>query len=271
MSQHALRIVVYSPSIISDIGNPAATTVRAMCQAMIDLGCDVTHLEERGNPDLKRMLETRGYAPMRAFNLAYPRIRYRQYEVPKGIHRSVWFARELGTADAVVVWPGSPDPVMEEVRGFRVPQVVRFWPEGDDLPGMNAEWFNPAVCPLVDLPDRAEGRRVAVTYGPDVAAGPVEPEARFVLGAADLPGYRYLPEVSLGAAISPGDHVFMPDATEASRLHLPVALGAEVTTVGPSGATAVRVIGRVPEGLDARRRAVKIRAAIEEELVRRRV
>ena len=112
---------------------------------------------------------------------------------------------------------------------------------------------------------------VAVTYGPDVPTGTVEPEARFILGATDLPGYRYLPEVSLSTAISPGDHVFMPDATEAARLHLPVALGAEVMVVDSSGSSAVRVIDRVPEGLDARRRAVKIRAVIEEELVRRRV
>ena len=140
---------------------------------MIDLGCDVTHLEERGNPDLKRMLETRGYAPMRAFNLAYPRIRYRQYEVPKGIHRSVWFARELGTADAVVVWPGSPEPVMEELRGFRVPQVVRFWPEGDDLPGVNARWFDPAVCPSVQVPTVATPLASDVTVGVETRPPPL--------------------------------------------------------------------------------------------------
>lgn len=127
MTQQNLRIVVFSPSIISEVGNPQAVMVREICQAFADLGCDVTHLEERGNSWNREMLLSQGSEPVRAFNRDFPQIRYRQYEIPQGIHRSVWFGRELATADLVVVYPGSPDGVVEEAEGFAVRQVVRIW------------------------------------------------------------------------------------------------------------------------------------------------
>jgi hypothetical protein len=127
VSQRNLRIVVFSPSVVSTRDNPGANRVREMCQALIALGCDVTHLEERGNAWYRAMLEAEGAEPLRAFNRDFPLIRYRFYDIPQGIHRSVWFGRELATADLVIVYPDSPEGVVEEVAGFAVPQVVRLW------------------------------------------------------------------------------------------------------------------------------------------------
>ena len=85
MTQQHLRVVVFSPSIVSDVDNPQAGDVRALCQALVDLGCDVTHLEVRGNPWLRALLETQGAEPLRTFNRDYPLIRYRMYSLPSGI------------------------------------------------------------------------------------------------------------------------------------------------------------------------------------------
>ncbi len=144
MTQTKIRVVVFSPSIVSTIENPQAATVRAMCQALIDLGCDVTHLEERGNAWYRAMLETDGSAPLRQFNLDFPLVRYRFYDLLRGMERSVWFGRELSTADLCVVYPGSPDEVTEEIAGFAVPQVVRVWDSPDcDLPEARRWLFAP--------------------------------------------------------------------------------------------------------------------------------
>jgi hypothetical protein len=70
-------------------------------------------------------------------------IRYRQYEIPQGIHRSVWFGREMATADLVVIYPGSPDGVVAEAAGFEVRQVVRIWDSPQsDLPELRDSVFD---------------------------------------------------------------------------------------------------------------------------------
>jgi hypothetical protein len=163
-----LRLVVFSPSIISDIGNPQATTVRAICQAFVEAGHDVTHLEERGNPHLREMLQLRGYAPLRAFNDRYPLIRYRQYDLTGGWERVVWFGREIGTADSVVAYPGIADAIIQEIAAIESPRIVTFWPgvagaKRDLLP----LWYEPA-----DLPEEAND----IAY--DIPADSVGTDAR---------------------------------------------------------------------------------------------
>ncbi|HRA48889.1 MAG TPA: hypothetical protein PK819_12540, partial [Thermomicrobiales bacterium] len=187
-----MRIVVFSPSIVSDIGNPQATTVRALCQALVDAGCDVTHLEEQGNRHLTRMLTARGSAPMRAFNLAYPGIRYRQYEMLTGIKRSVWFGRELAIADALVVFPGVPDGVMEEAVGFAVPQVVRFLPDLVEIDGMSADDVFAAAVNVVANNDVVRQRNLTLIWDQDLRA-----TGRVICCGAETPGAaEYVPEVA---------------------------------------------------------------------------
>src|SRR4029079_13727855 len=184
-----LRLVVFSESIISDIGNPLATTVRAMCQAFADLGHDVTHLEERGNPALTRMLETRGYAPMRAFNERYPLIRYRQYELPAGVERAVWLGREVATIDAIVAYPGTPLEVIDELERRDNPLLVRFRPGAE--PGIRELmplWTQPAVLTRV-----APGTRDALTvvaYDDPVAVDR-DGWGRISAGLFDVVGWEY--------------------------------------------------------------------------------
>jgi hypothetical protein len=121
-----------------------------MCQAFVEAGHDVTHLEERGNPHLREMLEVHGYAPIRAFNKQYPLIRYRQYDLTGGWERVVWFGREIGTADAVVAYPGVAEVIVQEIAAVGSSRIVTFWPgvtgpKRDLLP----LWYGPAEAHVV--------------------------------------------------------------------------------------------------------------------------
>jgi hypothetical protein len=140
-----LRIVVFSPSIVSDIGNPMAATVRAICQALADDGHDVTHLEERGNPHVRELLLRHGSQPLRDFNDRHPLIRYRQYDLSRGWERVIWFGREIATADVVVAYPGVDDAVIQEVAAISSPKIIAFWPgtSGEEA-ALVPLWYAPA-------------------------------------------------------------------------------------------------------------------------------
>ena len=60
-----LRIVMFGQSIVSEVGNPRATTSRAICRSLIAAGHDVTFLEDRRNPALVAQLKTVGAGPLR--------------------------------------------------------------------------------------------------------------------------------------------------------------------------------------------------------------
>ena len=267
MPQQSLRIVAFSPSIISDIGNPQATSVRAMLDAFAALGCDVTHLEERNNSDLRMMLQTRGYRPMRSFNLTYPSIRYRFYDLPEGIHRSVWFSRELGTADAVVVWPGSPEPVLEEVAGFAARQIVRFWPDGTDAHhAAVADWFDPAAFPYL-LNEGPMGPGLAVTWDQAFA---VPPGTRLLnAGSEDLDGWEYIPEVELGSVMRGGETVWLSDETAPARIAQTVGRGAHVRLVNGVDWEDYVEVDDITDRENALGRAAILQTVIAAELVRR--
>jgi hypothetical protein len=72
------------------------------------------------------MLKTRGLGPERAFSAAYPTLHHRTYDLPRaGNARRVWFAQQIGTADAIIGLPGAPDAVIEEIGAFDSKLVVR--------------------------------------------------------------------------------------------------------------------------------------------------
>ncbi len=85
---------------------------------------------------------------MRALNERYPLLRYKQYDPAGGIARRIWFSREIGTADAVIAYPGCNDDVVSEVTELDSHRIVTFQAEQESLPAeMRDAWFAPAVFP----------------------------------------------------------------------------------------------------------------------------
>ena len=254
-----IRLVVFSESIISDIGNPMATTVRAMCQAFADLGHDVTHLEERGNPALTRMLHARGYAPMRAFNERYPLIRYRQYELPDGTERAVWLGREVATVDAVVAYPGTPLGVIDQLDRCDNPMLVRFWPGAD--PGVRELmplWTEPAVMTRPSSGPRNE--QTFVAYDDIPSMGRTEWD-RVAVGTADAPGWTYVPEVVIEDRYQRSRKVALSQSIDLARALLPIANGAITELVDLRG-TRIQTIWTIPPINAARPRADRLAVEI---------
>jgi hypothetical protein len=261
-----LRLVVFSESIISDIANPQATTVRAMCQAFANLGHDVTHLEERGNPVLTRMLRTRGYGPMRAFNQRYPQIRYRQYEMPGGAERSVWFGREVATADAVAAYPGTPETVIAELEARDDARLVRFWAGQADPDDLWLQWAMPAVLPRTGSDARSGWLVVAYDDTNPITADAMD---RLALGTLDDPDWPFFPEIEAEDRYLRAEAVFIKATENLARQLLPVANGATTVLFGTDG----RPIGGnsdVPQQFDARRRAARLTVEIDRILGERR-
>jgi len=261
-----LRLVIFSQSIISDIGNPQATTTRAMCQAFAEAGHDVTHLEQRGNPALMRMLKTRGYAPMRAFNVRYPSIRYRQYDLLAGAERAVWFGRETAIADAVVAYPDTPDEVISELESRDTVNVLRFWPgAGDQLSELLPLWTDPAV--LTREPSAPRDDYCVVAYDdPNSVDRPGWPH--ITAGSLVGPDWSYVPEVLIEKRYQHSLTVALDDSVELARALLPVANGAKTELIDKAG-NSVGTLTDVPAGNDARVRAERLSAEINRTLAER--
>ena len=114
-----LRIIFFGSSIVSDWRNPLATSARPILAALVGMGHDVLFLEERRNQWLMGIVKTRGLGPERAFSAAYPTIHHRTYDLPRpGNARRVWFAQQVGTADAIIGLPGTPQAVIDEISAF---------------------------------------------------------------------------------------------------------------------------------------------------------
>lgn len=224
-----LRLVVFSPSLIADIDNPGATSTRALLGALSAAGHDLTHLELRGNALLDQQLRTRGSAALRSLNARHPEIRVRQYDLPPSRqNRGVWFGTEVSTADAVVALPGTPDEVLELIAPFETPHLVRVVPPGavGDL----------TIAPLLCVERRAPLVRtidlLAVAYDNiDVVRCRAIPEhaERVVVGASDLMGWRYLPEVEVAELYRSARAAMVLETDErpeaVARSLLPVAAG----------------------------------------------
>lgn len=252
-----VRFVLFGASVVSDWGNPAATTSRNLLRALTAGGHDAIFLEQRGNAPTVELLQARGAAPVRDFADAYPDVRYRTYDLPEGLERSVWLGREVSTADAVIVQEGAPEPVVEDVARFDTERVVRLYQvTGSEVPA-GAARYNRILAPIganipdalvlgpaLDLVPAAGVERegvVLVAYGDEAAAhaaatalAEVRPR-RITAGEVSGEGWDYLPEVRLGdvyagarlAVVLPGH----PSPLAAARALLPVAYGCPVVEV----------------------------------------
>jgi hypothetical protein len=120
-----LRFVIFGESIVSDFDNPPAATWRPILQALATAGHDAVFLEQRRNRAMVELLQARGAAPLRAFADQYPEIHYRTYDLPSGAERSVWFGREVATADVVIALDTAPQAIFEELATYDTPRIVK--------------------------------------------------------------------------------------------------------------------------------------------------
>jgi hypothetical protein len=236
-----LRFVLFSPSIISDIGNPQATSVRALAQALVDLGHDVEHHEPKGNDHLTRMLTSRGYGPMRAFNLAFPNLRYSQYAPSGGTARRVWFSRVIGTADVVLAFPGTDSAVFDEIAELDSDRIVTIWPGSKMLPDdLRAKIDGPMVRPVAGSGERRDHLTVSYDLPINRVAGTHLEAGQWTTGVA-----TFVPEVDIPARYTSIESVRIRTEEIAglglARALLPVASGSETILVNKSGAEVDRL------------------------------
>ena len=225
-----LRFVVFGESIVSDWGNPVATSARAVLDALTTLGHEVTFLERCGNDAITELLRARGSQATHSFAATYPMIRARTFDLPRGWERTVWFSREVGTTDAVIALPGTPSELIPEIVATPKLHVAKFVDEsfgvehdgsrlvrstpggrGDGIP------LGPAVTTtagqrerssrplLVAYDDYERALSIALTFA---GLNPV----LISTGIAMLPGWDYVPEIEL------------PELYK--RLHAAVVIGA---------------------------------------------
>ena len=120
-----LRLVIFGESIVSDWDNPAATSWRALLRTLSAAGHDAVFLERRRNDAVVDLLRARGGDAMRAFGRAYPDVLNRTYDLPRGAERSVWFGREVSTADVAIVLDDAPAEIFEEIVAYDTPRLVK--------------------------------------------------------------------------------------------------------------------------------------------------
>ncbi len=254
-----LRLAIFGASLVSDYGNPLATTARAVMQALTERGHEVTFLEERRNAPTVALLRERGAAPLRAFSARYPRLRYRTYEMPPGIEGALWLSRELATIDAVILHEGTPPAIIELLTGRSGRHFVRV---------AHAAGGGQPLLPDADLVISAlpEGSTQSVPFGPAVMPQPHSPEQRtdvllvgyddmdvaqaarsalseagvtvttIASGIAPLPDWPFVPEAELPARYGAARLAIVvgigTDPLAAARALLPVAAGCPVIVVG---------------------------------------
>jgi hypothetical protein len=252
--EEGLRFVFAGTSIVSDWGNPAATTNRAVMTALIELGHEATYLEPRLDPALVGLLKARGSEPVRAFLAAYPKLQYRTIDLPETFQASSWAGQFLSTASAAISLLGSPAVVADGFREFE-DAGVRFFAERADGDGSVLEeasgqivssyqaavlprvWSEPRLGTLLVAYDDAElARRVAEV---------VQPDAKVVSGTAELTDWEWVPEVELPERYGRAARVVVVDGRDSIA---PV----RVWLARANGATAWGVVdGAVGDELDA--------------------
>jgi hypothetical protein len=271
-----LRIAVFGESVVSEWGNPGATTWRALLRALTAAGHEAVFFERRRNRATVELLQARGAAPVRAFAARYPDLRYRTYDLPRGLERSVWFGRELATLDAVVVLDNAPPEIVEELRAYRTPRLLRLFHQtgptdvgslaadfdllltADEPPRAGALAIGPAVeAPVVHLVAPRAGVLVVAYDDPtraDAAAGSLEALAPRLITSGDLPApWRYVAEVDLidhyrqaeVAVVVSAD----PTPLATARFALPLVAGCPVVALPAAGRPSGSLT--LPEGLQA--------------------
>lgn len=283
-SELPLRFVALGGSLVSDLGNPVASSARAILVALAAAGHDVTFLEQRNHPALIALLRTRGAAAYRAFMDRYPTIQYRTYDPVQGWERTVWFNREIATASAVIALPGTPDELVAEIAANTSDRLVRlidasFGGIAGAVPlvrvGQPGVVFGPAA--LRSLPDTEERLRRPLLVAYDDAEEAREMAVAFageapelvVTGSATLPGWRYVPEVALPDEFARFARVAISGAGDdgwpLARYLLPPAAGATLIDPPPPLADAGNGL---PPKYDAATQAAALIATIRRALHR---
>lgn len=255
----ALRFAIFGTSLVSDYGNPLATTIRAIMRALMARGHEVTFLEERRNQPTLALLRDRGAAPLRAFATHAPDLRYRTYQLPAGAELTLWLSRELATVDAVILLEGTPPPISALLSGRPARHLVRIaqmTAQGALLPdpdliiapvGMSSDRsaipLGPAVLPV---PARVASRTgiVLVSYDDDRSAvyaraalsQETVPLTLAAAGLAHPPNWPFVPEVELQALFATARLAVVTGAGAspyaAARALLPLAAGCPVVVAG---------------------------------------
>lgn len=256
VAEEGLRFVLAGTSIVSDWGNPAATTNRAVMTALVELGHEATYLEPRMDPALVELLKARGSGPMRAFLAAHPTLQYRTIDLPEPFQAAAWAGQFLSTASAALALMGCPAVIEDGFRQFES-AAMRFLteePEGagstlvEGTKGAGVTPYQPAVLPrtwgdprsgslLVAYDDAELARTVASVVRPDVMV---------VSGMADLADWEWVPEVDLLARYGRAERVLVVDgggSLAPARVWLARANGA--TAWGIVGETADEELGDV--------------------------
>jgi hypothetical protein len=282
-----LRLAVFGESIVSDWGNPAATTWRALLRVLTAAGHEAVFLERRRNRATVELLQARGAEPLRTFGARYPDVRYRTYDLPRGLERSVWFGREVATLDAAIVLDNAPAEIVEELRAYRTPRLLRLLhqtgakieddlaadfdlvltPDGDSPPGTAT--IGPAVeTPVAQLVTPRTGVLVVVyddSIRAEATAAALAPLAPRLVTPGGLPApWRFVPEVELPDLYRTAEvAVVVTDERSplaAARLALPLAAGCPALTItgsGPLPPSGLAVSAATPEEMLARVEAAR--------------
>lgn len=247
-----LRMVVFGESIVSDWGNPAATSWRALPRALLAAGHDAVFLERRKNDAMVALLRARGADAMKAFGRRYPDILNRTYDLPRGAERSVWFGREVSTADAAIVLDNAPDEIFAEIAAYDTPRLVKILartPAKRTVPVPENRFdliLGPGTTPAVEIvPGSPSGDRsdvLVVAYqdqeGADAVASALEEvRPRLITPGSLAEPWQFVPEVELSANYGRAAlTVLAGGAGEpglAERALLPLASGCPLVFVGP--------------------------------------
>ncbi len=276
-----IRIVWFGESVVSDWNNPVATTTRAVMRALGHSGHDVVFHERRNNAPMLEAMKARGSAMYRAFQTAYPDIRYRTYDLPKrNSERTVWMARETAIAEAVIVQDSAPDEVLQWLDRFSSPKIVTVYqrtstgrkspeprtdlvlsPMLDD----DACYFGPAVLAEPRITSSPRGETLTVAY--------CELSCRVSDAVSAGPGNSHLeftPEALLAGRYSTFERVTVVDDDLSpfaiARAYIPLVSGVPSLTYASSTQT-----GKIVEGFnDAQEQALRLVNAIHDALAVRR-
>lgn len=290
-----LRFVAFGPSIVSDWGNPIATSARAVCSALAKRGNEVTYFEQRGNAAVHGLLQRHGSHAVRAFSQRYQSFAYRTYDLPRGWERTVWFGREAGTADVVIALPGTPDSLLPEIAALPSPHPVTCIHRDcgidggairligvDDAAEEGTTPFGPAVAPQ----PHGDGNRLddvlVVAYDePEPALDAIavlgdRPYQHVVAGSAVLPGWPFVPEVELVDLYQRHRAAVVCElggsAWSQARRLLPFAGGCHsFDMVDPRAVSGAESLtdARLPSRYDATEQAAALIAAVEARLLGR--
>ncbi|CAN5766410.1 hypothetical protein BH23CHL5_BH23CHL5_04990 [soil metagenome] len=120
-----MRFVCFGASIVSEIGNPKATSSRAFLSSLAHRGHQVVFLEKRLNSHFVRTLHIHGTRGLAEYDRNFPEVPYRTYDIPSARELEVWLGRESSTADALILLQGTPQAILDGVSKLNAPHLVR--------------------------------------------------------------------------------------------------------------------------------------------------